>query len=182
METTAQRDWWMLALRGALAVVAGAFLLFFQARVFEVVVLVFGTFALIAGVVALAAGARRVGHGEKGIALVAEGLAGVAAGLLAMVWPQVTAMVLLYIVGAWAIVVGMLQLAEAREAGKQGELKWMLFSLGAFTLLFGLAIVISPEASAQGLSGLLGVFVLGFGLLQLAFAGELHRPLQKQRI
>jgi len=181
METTAQRDWWMLGLRGVLAVAVGVFLLFFQARVFELMVVVFGVFALVAGVMALAAGARRLGHGERGVALVAEGVAGVVAGLLALVWPQLTALTLLYIVGAWAMAIGVLQLGEALEIGRHRSLKWMLLSLGAFALLFGLAIVLTPQASAAGLSGLLGVFVLGFGMLQLAFAAELHRPAAQQQ-
>jgi uncharacterized membrane protein HdeD (DUF308 family) len=101
------RYWWTLAVRGALAVVFGLAALIWPEITLRVLVLLFGFYAVVDGLLALAAvlvGGRLV-SGRRGW-LVFEGIVGIATGVFTFLWPGITALVLLYLIAAWAIVTG----------------------------------------------------------------------------
>ena len=90
------RSWWILAVRGAAAVIFGLLALIWPQITLLALVLVFGAYAFIDGVFALVAAARgrQLAGGSRGW-LVLEGLLGIGAGIVALVWPGITALALL---------------------------------------------------------------------------------------
>jgi uncharacterized membrane protein HdeD (DUF308 family) len=59
-------------------------------------------------------GARRASKAhERWGALILEGVAGVLAAVATFVWPAITAISLVYVIAAWAIVTGALEMAAA---------------------------------------------------------------------
>src|SRR4028119_369607 len=105
------RNWWVLALRGLVAVVFGLIALFSPWATAVALVTVFGVYALVDGAFLLLAGVRaREKHRRRWWALLLQGLAGVALGLLALVQPVATAVALVYLFAAWAILTGALEI------------------------------------------------------------------------
>src|SRR6266480_2657792 len=89
------RHWWVLALRGALAVLFGVLAFLWPGIALAVLVLLFGAYALVDGIFAVIAAVQTRGERSHWWALLLEGVAGIVAGLLTFLWPGITAFVLL---------------------------------------------------------------------------------------
>ena len=99
------RYWWVLALRGVLAVLFGLFAFFIPAITLLSLVLLFGAYVLLDGIFDLVAAVRSPSHHW---ALVLEGIVGMIAGILTFLWPGITAMVLLYLIAFWKCLLGVI--------------------------------------------------------------------------
>src|SRR6476469_5554684 len=105
MAQTLTQNWWLVVLRGALAILFGIAAFIWPGTTLQVLVLLFGAYALVDGIFALAAGIA--GSGASGGLrwyLVLGGLAGIIVGVVTFFYPNVTTISLLYLIGAWAIV------------------------------------------------------------------------------
>jgi len=104
MTTVLTRNWWALALRGVFAILLGLAAFVLPGVTLVVFVALFGAYAVVDGVLAIIAGVRAAERHERWWSPVLKGLAGIAAGVLAFVWPALTALALLFLIGGWAIV------------------------------------------------------------------------------
>src|SRR4030088_832670 len=117
------RNWWAIALRGVAAIVFGALALLLPATTLTGLILLFGAYALIEGVFGVIAAMR----GRAGVPrwmLLLEGLVSIAAGLVTFFWPGLTALVLLYVIAAWALVTGVLEIVVAVRLRKRIRGEW----------------------------------------------------------
>ena len=95
------------------------------------------------------------------------GAAGVIAGLIAFFWPDLTALALLYVIAAWAIVLGAGQLALALRYRRQLRMEWLLFLSGAVSVVFGVVIALFPGEGALSLLWVIGIFAIFLGANEL---------------
>src|SRR5919197_1255421 len=103
--------WWVFALRGIAAIIFGILAFIWPGVTLAFLVLLWGAYALVDGVLGLLAGFR-TGQDHRW-ALLIEGLVGIAAGIATFVWPGLTALVLVYIIAAWALITGILEIIAA---------------------------------------------------------------------
>src|SRR4051794_12752986 len=89
-------NWRSVALRAAAAIVFGVLTLVWPEITLWALVLLFGAFVLVDGLFALAGAFGRHAPERRGW-LVAEGIAGIGIGLITFIWPDVTALALLYL-------------------------------------------------------------------------------------
>src|SRR5215467_9512450 len=113
-----KRGWWLLVLRGVCAVLFGILTFVWPGITLVTLVLLFGAYALIDGVLALIK-AVTDRSAEGWWALLIEGLAGILFGILTFAYPGITAQVLLYLIGAWAIVTGIFEIVAALRLREQ---------------------------------------------------------------
>lgn len=180
--TTGQRlasNWPAIALRGVAAVVFGLFLLFWPAPSLLTLIYIFGIFVLVEGVAAVVSGVRQ----PQGVswALVALGLIGIAAGIATFIWPGITGLILLYVIGFWAIASGVVQIYEGVRLRRSIANEWLLIATGVVSLIFGLIVVIAPGAGALAITFFIGFFGLIYGVLQIALALRLRAVEQAGR-
>jgi uncharacterized membrane protein HdeD (DUF308 family) len=135
-------------------------------------VLLFGVFVLVDGFAHLVA-AFRV-HDGRGWQLF-EGVAGVAAGVITLVWPDITTLALLYVIGAWAVVLGVLRIVAGVQLRKEIAGEWLLIVGGALQVIFGIILFVAPVSGALAITWLIGFFALFVGLLLLMLAWRLHK-------
>src|ERR1700716_3182394 len=102
-------DWWLLALRGAAAILFGVAAFVWPGLTIEVLVLLFALYVLIDGVVAIFISLRR--GVESSPSLLVQGIVGVIAGLVALIFPSLAALALVLIIAAWAILTGIAEIA-----------------------------------------------------------------------
>jgi len=168
-------NWWALLVRGIAAVLFGLAAFFWPGLTLFVLIVFFGAYALVDGILALVAGMRSSG-GRRGL-LLAEGVLGVLAGLVAFFWPGMTALVLLYVIAAWAIFTGILKVVMAISLRRELENEWLMALSGVLSVLFGLILAILPGVGLLSLVWLIGIYALIFGvaLIVLGFRVRGHR-------
>jgi uncharacterized membrane protein HdeD (DUF308 family) len=173
------RNWWVLALQGVTAVLLGILALVWPYQTLLALVILFGAFMLVDGVLTLAGALawRKWNQGWWAVAL--AGVAGIIVGVLTFVWPGMTGLVLLYLIAAWAITTGILEIVAAIELRRVIEGEWLMVLSGILSVVLGVLLVAFPGAGALGLAWLIGIYALVDGLLLIALAFRL-RGLQKR--
>jgi uncharacterized membrane protein HdeD (DUF308 family) len=96
--------------------------------------------------------------------LLTEGALGVVAGLIAFFWPGLTALVLLYVIAAWAIFTGVLEIMSAISLRREIDNEWMMILGGALSVLFGVLLAVLPGVGLLSLTWLIGIYALIFGV------------------
>src|SRR5690242_10309677 len=109
MIETITRNWWLVALRGLAAILFGLIAVAYPGITLGALVVLFGVYAFVGGAFAIGASLMAAGTGRRFWPLLLDGILGIAAGVIAVVWPNVTALALLYLIAFWAIVAGIVQ-------------------------------------------------------------------------
>jgi uncharacterized membrane protein HdeD (DUF308 family) len=113
------RNWWVLVLRGTCAIVFGVFALAWPGVTVGALLLL-GAYAFADGVLAVVAALSGRASTPWGVLLL-EGLVGLGAAAAALLFPGVTAIVLLYLIAFWAILTGIVEIAAAIQLRKEIE-------------------------------------------------------------
>lgn len=176
MLETLTRHWWVLAVRGGAAVLFGLVALIWPGITVLALVLLFGAYALVDGVLALyaALAGRPEAEGRRGW-LVLEGVAGVLAAIGAAVWPGITALVLLYLIAAWALVTGVAEIVAAIRLRREIQGEWLMALSGVLSVVFGLLAFFFPAAGALAVVWLIATYAIVFGVVLLVLAFRLQR-------
>ncbi|HEY1417191.1 MAG TPA: HdeD family acid-resistance protein [Myxococcaceae bacterium] len=176
------RNWWALVLRGLFAVLFGIIALAWPGITLWALVLLYGAYALADGVFAIASiMAGRTG-GRPWWSLLVEGLVGIAVGIMTFAWPGITALVLLYLIAAWAFVTGIFEIVAAIRLREEIRGEWLLALSGILSGLFGLALVIWPGAGAVALVWVIGAYAIAFGALLIALGFRLRSWSRRETI
>jgi uncharacterized membrane protein HdeD (DUF308 family) len=166
-------SWWALVLRGLAAMAFGILAFMWPHLTVTVLVFLWGAYALVDGLFAIAAGIKSYEKSKRWWVLLLEGLLSVAAGVLAFVIPGITALVLLLLIAAWAIVTGAFEIGAAIQLRKYITGEWLLALAGVASVLFGVALLINPNAGAIAVVWLIGAYAVLFGLLLVALGFRL---------
>ena len=95
-------------------------------------------------------------------------------GVLAVLWPDITAFVLLLLLAVWALMAGLLELLVARRLRSAMEGEWLLGAAGGLALLFGALLLIFPTAGAQAVVWWVGCFAIVFGTAHVGLGVRLR--------
>jgi len=174
MLTTFARKWWALALRGVIAIIFGILAVIWPAITLLTLVLLFGAYSFVDGVLAVIAGIASRQRSDRWWAVLLEGVAGIIIGLLTFFWPGVTALVLLYLIAAWALITGVLEIVAAIQLRRVITNEWFMILSGVVSIIFGLLLIIFPGAGATGLVWLIGIYAIAFGVLLVILAFRLR--------
>ena len=163
-----------LIARGILAVVVGIIALAWPSVTVLALVILFAVYAFMAaGMEAVRGFSSRKAGPVLGHLLL--GLVDLAAGIIALAWPGPTALVLVLIVGVWAITAGLVEFFAAFASGEPAGTRVMLILGGLATIAFGGVLCARPGIGAITLALLFGLFNLIAGTWMLAQGIELRR-------
>jgi len=163
-----------LLVRGLLAVAVGIVALAWPGVTVVALVMVFAVYAFIAaGIEAVRAFSSERAGPVMGHLLV--GLVDVGAGVVALAWPGPTALVLVLVVGAWAVLGGLVEIAAGFEAGERAGTRALLFVSGLISITFGIVLFARPGMGAVSLALVFGLFNLVYGTWAVMEGIELRR-------
>ena len=147
-------SWVVPAVRALVALAVGFAITFTPAHSAAFGLVAFGLFAVVEGAV-IAAGAfgDRADRRSRGL-FALQGILTVVAGVAALVLPDGGVHYLVWVVSAWAIVTGALELVSGiRARGRAGVARdWM--TVGGLTLILAIAFLIVPPDYNQALGGI----------------------------
>ena len=173
------RNWWMVALRGAFAILFGILTIAWPQITVVVLVALFGAWALLDGISAFVAAWRSAEAKQTWWPFLVTGVLGVGAAIVTWVWPQITALSLLYVIAVWAIASGVLQIVAAIRMRKIITNEFWLALAGIGSVVFGLLVLVFPGAGAIGIAWAIGWYAILFGILlvMLGFRLRSMRPM-----
>jgi uncharacterized membrane protein HdeD (DUF308 family) len=162
--------WWALALRGVIAILFGLAALLRPDITLEALILLFGAYALVDGVFSIVGVFGGTRGGTPRWLLFVEGVVSILAGLIAFVFPGLTAVALLYLIAAWAVITGISEIATAIRLRQEIQGEWALILGGIASVLFGLILAVLPAVGILSLIWLIGAYAVAFGILLLITA------------
>jgi uncharacterized membrane protein HdeD (DUF308 family) len=169
-------NWWALALRGVFAILFGIIAFAVPGAAMLALVLIFGAYSIADGIfniVLAVRGAR--GHERWGL-LLANGILGIVIGIVAAIWPGITVLAFVFMIGAWALLSGGLMFGAALSM-KISHGRWLLVFGAIVSMIYGLLLFASPLIGALVLTWWVGAhaLILGVTLVVLAFRLRRHR-------
>lgn len=170
----ASRIWWSLAIRGVLAILFGIVAFVYTGQTLLALVFVFGVFAVLSGIASIVAAVRSGEAHQRWGWLAASGLLSIAAGIVAFVWPGLTALAIVYLIGAWAIVTGVFEIAYALALPDTLAHPWLAALSGVLSVVFGIVLAVWPISGAVTLTWLVGIYAVLYGATMLYYAYRLQ--------
>jgi len=175
MLLTLAQNWWAIVLRGVCAVLFGLAAFLWPGLTVTVLVLLYGAYALVDGVLAVlwSLAGRHLGAFPWGVLL--AGVGGIIFGVITFLWPDLTALALLYLIAAWAIVRGAFEIIAAFHLRREIENEWLLALSGVLSVLLGVVLFIAPGAGALAVVWWIGAFAIVVGVLTILLGVRLKR-------
>ncbi|RYD79575.1 MAG: HdeD family acid-resistance protein [Verrucomicrobiaceae bacterium] len=169
------KNWWLMLLRGIAAIGFGIFAWTWPGVTLAVLLMFYAVYALVEGVSALFLGlSGKEGH-HIWWQMILTGLLGIATAILTVLWPKLTAVLLLLFIASWAILHGIFEVAAAIRLRKEIEGEWMMIVSGVLAILFGIFLFMRPGAGILTMVWLMGIFAAATGALQVALALRLRQ-------
>jgi uncharacterized membrane protein HdeD (DUF308 family) len=172
---TLSHNWWLLALRGLAAIIFGLLTFIWPGISLFALIMLFGAFALVNGVLSIFLAVRAPKGYPRFGSLVLGGVCGIFAAILTLIWPGLTALGLLIMIAAWAIVTGILEIFAAIKLRKEIKREWLLILAGLCSVVFGVLLMLMPGPGALVLVLWIGVYTLVVGLLLVVLAFKVRR-------
>jgi uncharacterized membrane protein HdeD (DUF308 family) len=175
------RNWKAIAAQGVLWTICGVVLVAWPEPGLRTLVTLISVLALADGLLSgFAAFAVQLLRGVRRW-LVLEAVVAITLGVALLAQPGLSSTSLLYVIAAWAMTKGVLKVNAARRLPLSGGRELLLIWSGIVSLIFGLVMFSEPAGGALALLGLIAVFAIVTGVMQIVFALEL-RPVSRRAV
>ena len=177
MLTFHPRDWRIMGIRGLVAVAFGILTLAAPRISLSALIVFFAVFVMVDGVFTVVTAIRsRKNHAYWGNALF-KGVLAIVLAILVVAWPDVTAVVLLYFIAIWLMLLGLSETFGALRLRKEIEGETWLVVAGLVTFAIGLLLALRPSAGVAALGWLIGIGALVIGLTMVFHAWRIRRTM-----
>jgi uncharacterized membrane protein HdeD (DUF308 family) len=166
-------NWWVVLIRGLIGILFGLVTFLAPALSLAALVILWGAYAFADGVFAIISGVRRRGA-DRWWLLLLEGAVGIAAGIVTLLWPGITVLALLYLIAAWALVTGALEIAAAIRLRKAITGEWLLALSGVASIALGVMLALFPGPGALALVIWIGAYAFMSGVLLIGLSFRLR--------
>jgi uncharacterized membrane protein HdeD (DUF308 family) len=159
----------VLGLNGALSIAFAFALIVWPDISLYALVLLVGALALARGVIGLVTAIGNPGVPSRGWMLVGS-IAGIVVGVLVFTNTGISALALLYVIGGYAIVLGVAAIGSAFVLPLSGGDSALLGLTGVISILFGFVMFVEPGDGAIALLALIAAYSLILGLAEVIVA------------
>jgi|HubBroStandDraft_1064217.scaffolds.fasta_scaffold22995_2 uncharacterized membrane protein HdeD (DUF308 family) len=166
--------WWLFLIRGVLALALGLLIPWFpQAAIFAIAI-VFGAYCFADGIVAIFT-AVRMQHADSAWGwLLVEGILGIVVGLITFFYTPITILWLAYLLGAWALVTGLLGIGSAIRLRRVVPHEWLWLLGSALSVVFGLVVFAAPIYGLLVIIWMISIYAIFAGIFFIGLAFRLR--------
>jgi uncharacterized membrane protein HdeD (DUF308 family) len=168
------KDWWAKLIIGFILIVWG-FLAFVSPELsLLTVIIIFGMMCLFAGIAMIAFALSGSPMVRNKWMMVIEGILLFTIAMMAFFWPETTALTLLYLFAAFAIVLGLFEIIFAISMPKDASQeigsasRGMMILGGILSLIFGMLLFIYPGSGLLAILWIAGAFAIIIGGIWIA--------------
>jgi uncharacterized membrane protein HdeD (DUF308 family) len=165
MVKSLSQNWWLVVLRGILAILFGLSAFVWPEITLLTLIVLFGVYAIVDGLVAVGTGLARTKESPRWWAFLLEGLIGIGAGVVALIWPGLATLVLIYMIAVWAVFTGILEIAAAIRLRHEITNEWVLGLGGVISIALGILLFVQPVAGSLAIVWTIAAYALIFGVL-----------------
>ena len=178
------KNWWLLFLRGVLAIAFAIFIFVFLPFVpapllrqlaFAGLATIFALFAIATGVLTLISAVRGAGQGGSSWLMLIDGIAVTAGGLVILLSPGMTLILLIQIIGLTALVVGTLEVLAGVHLRRHLTDEWLLIVGGITSIVFAACLLLTRVGTVQTALTWIAIYALANGLALMGLALRLRR-------
>ncbi len=168
------RNWKWVGVRGALGILFGTLTLIYPAATLVAFVAMFGAYAIVDGLLLFMSAIANRRTRKRWRLLLTGGLLGIATGVLTFAWPAITALALLAIIEAWAILMGVIEITSAIRLRRDITGEWAMVLSGLLAIALGVMLAINPGVGALAVVVWIGAYAVVSGALLVALAFRLR--------
>ena len=177
------KNWWLLFLRGILAIAFAIFIFGFMPFVpapllrqlaFAGLAAIFALFAFATGVLTIIAAVRGAEQGSSAWLMLADGIAITAGGLIILFSSGLTLLLLVQLIGLTALVVGMLEVLAGIHLRRHLTDEWLLITGGVTSIVFAACLLLTHVGTVQTALTLISIYALANGLALMGLAWRLR--------
>lgn len=162
--------WWLILLRGIVAVLFGILALTNPALTAVSLVLYFGIYAIVDGAINVGIAIFGGGNSDNRVLLGLSGLLGGLLGVLVLTWPGITMISLLAAIIAFAFVTGIVEIVAAFQVHDV----WVGLS-GVISVLFALFAFRYPGDGALAILGFIGIYAILVGVMLIVASFQVRK-------
>ena len=162
MLRTLTEHWWLMLIRGVLAIIFGVIAFAQPVATAQALVWVFGVYAIVEGILTIWSALR--GESDSRIWYILWGIVSIAAGVIAFVNPLLTALTLVLVIGVWAVITGVLEIGAAIRLREEISGEFWLGLAGALSIIAGLILFFRPAIGGLSLIYVIGAYAILFGV------------------
>lgn len=171
MGSSVLKNWWMPLIKGIILIILSILVFMHPDGTLLGVAIFIGVGFLIAGLVliftSLSFRKELKGWGWR----LAEGLVDVFFGIILIANPDLTAVIMAFMMGFWFLFYGITALTDAFGLKDAGASKWWVGMLwGILAIIFGFWIMFRPFAGAVTIVTLVGMFFMIAGIFNIAMS------------
>ena len=172
MEKVANKNWWLVLLKGLLLIVL-AFIIFSNpGDTLLAIALFIGLGFLFTGIAIIVIALLGKNDLENWGWKLAEGILDVLFGFILIANPEITAIVIPFLIGFWALFYGILLTAGAFSSK---EFSWSMLLVGILTIILGYIILFNPIVMGLTLSIWIGITLLILGIANVVFSFDIKK-------
>ncbi len=165
--------WWAVALRGVGAVVLGTLALLWPAMTLLVLVFLFAAYCVVDAVFSMVLAVRGARRHERWGWPALHALVALAAAAAALLYPDITLIVFVAMLIAWALFTGVLSIAAAFRLDRAHG-RWWLIASGVVALILAALLIAVPGIGLLTLTWMISFQALLGGSLLLGLAFRLR--------
>ena len=166
--------WWAILIRGIIAIIFGFVAILWPGLTVFALVLVFGIFVIVEGLFSLAATYYAAKAGQRWWTVLLRGLVEIAVGIIVLVWPGITALALLFLIAAWALISGIIEVVGAFSSAAK-PYRALLAISGVISIIIGILLFSWPVGGAVAIVWLIGIYAIVIGILLFIFSFDVRK-------
>jgi uncharacterized membrane protein HdeD (DUF308 family) len=157
-------NWWLLVLRGVLAIIFGIVAWVWPGLTLTTLIILVGAWLLVDGVFQVVSAVINRDRVDSVWPFVIAGVISVIGGIVVLAWPGLSAVALMYLIGAWAVVTGVFEIVAAIQLRREIENEWAIGIGGLISIIFGAIVLIFPGSGAVALVWVIGIYAILIGI------------------
>lgn len=173
------KNWWVLLLKGILLIIFGVLSFLNPGATIAALVYWFAVFVMLDGAISVIAVMMKWKTEEDKWLILAEGLISLLFGLLIFRSPDSFATFVGFLIGFWAIFIGIARIAMAIQLRKEIEGEGWLILSGVLSVLFGIIVFARPGVGVTTVLWMAGIFAILIGILLVLLSFKLKNTGRK---